>query len=312
MPPSPQLPLGVAYATRDGNFLWCNEAFDSHARSCARRAQEQVHPRADPCRGRQGQRGAAERPVGRAPQVLFAGKALCATRWQRTVGARHRGNDPHAPMAQPVCTVGFLEDISARKKMELQMEQVQKALVDASRQAGMAEVATNVLHNVGNVLNSINVSASLAADRIKPQQGCPPRRSRWPCWTDTRRIWPASSAATSAARSCPQYLAALAVTACRRARSAAEGTHRPARQPRSHQGSRQPCSRPTPARCGVLETVPVVDLVEDSLRMNTGALTRHHVALRARVPLQARHHGRQAQGAADPGEPDPQCQVRLR
>jgi signal transduction histidine kinase len=32
-------------------------------------------------------------------------------------------------------------------------------------------------------------------------------------------------------------------------------------------------------RCGVLENVCVVDLVEDSLRMNTGALMRHHVAL---------------------------------
>jgi C4-dicarboxylate-specific signal transduction histidine kinase len=33
-------------------------------------------------------------------------------------------------------------------------------------------------------------------------------------------------------------------------------------------------------RCGVLETVAVEELVEDSLRMNTGALTRHHVALK--------------------------------
>ena len=32
-------------------------------------------------------------------------------------------------------------------------------------------------------------------------------------------------------------------------------------------------------RCGVLETVPVAELVDDALRMNTGALTRHHVAL---------------------------------
>ena len=30
----------------------------------------------------------------------------------------------------------------------------------------MAEVATGVLHNVGNVLNSINVSATLVADRL--------------------------------------------------------------------------------------------------------------------------------------------------
>src|ERR1700736_2188341 len=37
----------------------------------------------------------------------------------------------------------------------------------ASRQAGMAEVATNVLHNVGNILNSVNISASLVTERVK-------------------------------------------------------------------------------------------------------------------------------------------------
>jgi hypothetical protein len=31
----------------------------------------------------------------------------------------------------------------------------------------MAEVASNVLHNIGNVLNSVNVSASLVADSVK-------------------------------------------------------------------------------------------------------------------------------------------------
>jgi signal transduction histidine kinase len=35
----------------------------------------------------------------------------------------------------------------------------QQQLVLASRKAGMADVATSVLHNVGNVLNSVNVSA---------------------------------------------------------------------------------------------------------------------------------------------------------
>src|SRR5262249_39791604 len=41
-----------------------------------------------------------------------------------------------------------------------------RRLVALSRQAGMAEVATGVLHNVGNVLNSINVSASLVRDNV--------------------------------------------------------------------------------------------------------------------------------------------------
>ena len=42
-----------------------------------------------------------------------------------------------------------------------------KQLVDASLKAGMAEVATSVLHNVGNVLNSVNVSSSLIADKLR-------------------------------------------------------------------------------------------------------------------------------------------------
>jgi signal transduction histidine kinase len=40
-------------------------------------------------------------------------------------------------------------------------------LVQASRTAGMAEVATGVLHNVGNVLNSVNVSAGVVAERLR-------------------------------------------------------------------------------------------------------------------------------------------------
>lgn len=46
-------------------------------------------------------------------------------------------------------------------------ESLQKELVAASRQAGMAEVATGVLHNVGNVLNSVNVSSSMLVERIR-------------------------------------------------------------------------------------------------------------------------------------------------
>ena len=39
--------------------------------------------------------------------------------------------------------------------------------MEASRSAGMADVATTVLHNVGNVLNSVNVSASVVSDMVR-------------------------------------------------------------------------------------------------------------------------------------------------
>jgi C4-dicarboxylate-specific signal transduction histidine kinase len=58
-------------------------------------------------------------------------------------------------------------EIAERKRAEEEVEALHNQLVEASRHAGMAEVATGVLHNVGNVLNSVNVSSTLLADRLK-------------------------------------------------------------------------------------------------------------------------------------------------
>lgn len=43
----------------------------------------------------------------------------------------------------------------------------QSELFATARKAGMAEVANNVLHNVGNVLNGVNVSATLVSNRMR-------------------------------------------------------------------------------------------------------------------------------------------------
>ncbi|WP_428269428.1 AAA family ATPase [Haliangium sp.] len=47
-----------------------------------------------------------------------------------------------------------------------QLHDAQTLLLRASREAGMAEVAVSVLHNVGNVLNSLTVSTSLLAEKL--------------------------------------------------------------------------------------------------------------------------------------------------
>jgi signal transduction histidine kinase len=49
-------------------------------------------------------------------------------------------------------------------------ETLHDRLVRASREAGMAEVATGVLHNVGNVLNSVNVSAQVVCEKIRTSE----------------------------------------------------------------------------------------------------------------------------------------------
>ncbi len=65
-------------------------------------------------------------------------------------------------------------DVTSHKRSELelreaheQLEAAHVSLVDAARQAGMAEVAIGVLHNVGNVLNSVNVSASMIDGKVR-------------------------------------------------------------------------------------------------------------------------------------------------
>jgi ligand-binding sensor domain-containing protein/signal transduction histidine kinase len=63
-------------------------------------------------------------------------------------------------------TLSLETEIEERKRMQLEIERVHRELMEASRLAGMAEVATGVLHNVGNVLNSINVSAALLMDVV--------------------------------------------------------------------------------------------------------------------------------------------------
>lgn len=68
---------------------------------------------------------------------------------------------------QIIGTFGISKDITVIKEAEAKLELVHKQLLETSRLAGMAEIATNVLHNVGNVLNSVNVSASLLVDGVK-------------------------------------------------------------------------------------------------------------------------------------------------
>ena len=63
--------------------------------------------------------------------------------------------------------VTLSREIAERQRAEEELVTLHEQLVDAAHRAGMAEIATDVLHNVGNVLNSINVSCTLVAERLR-------------------------------------------------------------------------------------------------------------------------------------------------
>jgi PAS domain S-box-containing protein len=82
-----------------------------------------------------------------------------------------------AENGQAVAMRGIFLDITAQKMAADELEKLNRRLLDTSRLAGMAEVATGVLHNVGNVLNSVSVSATLVGDRLKQSKVANLRRA---------------------------------------------------------------------------------------------------------------------------------------
>ena len=154
----------------------------------------------------------------------------------------------------------------------------QQQLRDASRQAGMAEIATNVLHNVGNVLNSVNISASIVTDRVKK-----PRAAGLSKVVALLREREADLGAfvsvDERGKHLPFYLAQLAehlMLDQRVALQELESLRKNIEHIKDVVAMQQSYSK----LVGVPERFAVTALVDDALRMNVGAFSRHGVTLK--------------------------------
>ncbi|HEY6926744.1 MAG TPA: PAS domain-containing protein [Steroidobacteraceae bacterium] len=104
--------------------------------------------------------------------------------------------------------IGITLDVTERVAAEERERQLQKQLREASHQSGMAEVATGVLHNVGNVLNSLGVSSSTLRARLRTSPF--DRVARVAAMLDTNRDSLRDFFASDPrGRQLPQYLCAL-------------------------------------------------------------------------------------------------------
>src|SRR5579883_2976352 len=82
-------------------------------------------------------------------------------KWYYTIGR------PIVEPGKPISKItGITMDISRHKQVEEEVVLLHQQLMSSARRAGMADVATSILHNVGNILNSVNVSVSLIQENI--------------------------------------------------------------------------------------------------------------------------------------------------
>ena len=176
---------------------------------------------------------------------------------------------------RPYRMAGSHTDISGRKRSEGQIAHMQRELIDSSRQAGMAEVATGVLHNVGNVLNSVSVSATLVGDRLRRSDVADLHRAA--AMLHGRNGQLAQFLTTDPkGRLVPEFLAKVSEQLVaerdemvREMTSVAEHIEH-IKQIVTMQQAYAKVS-------GTRENLAAADLVEDALRMNTAAFARHRV-----------------------------------
>ena len=174
--------------------------------------------------------------------------------------------------------VVLMQDITARRRSELELERVHEQLRSSARQAGMAEVATSILHNVGNLLTSINVSASLVDEGLKASQA-PEVCKVAALLKDQGAHLAEFMTSDERGKLVPDYLEALGQQLIKDTDAARERMGA-LRKSLEHVGNVVAMQQNYARLTSVRETVSVVDLIEDSLRLSAGAFSRTGIELR--------------------------------
>jgi len=194
----------------------------------------------------------------------------------RTVWIRESGT-VLVEKGQPVAMRGIFQDITRQKLDAEQLDKLNRKLMDTSRQAGMADVATGVLHNVGNVLNSVSVSATLVGDRLRASNIADLRQATAMLLGQNGRL--AEFLTTDPkGKLIPEFLGTVAdELASEQTELIAEmdsvGQHI------EHIKEIVAMQQSYAKVSGAYENLDPAELVEDALRLNVAAFERHHIEL---------------------------------
>jgi ligand-binding sensor domain-containing protein/signal transduction histidine kinase len=154
-------------------------------------------------------------------------------------------------------------------------DQLHRQLMDASRRAGMAEVATGVLHNVGNVLNSVNTSAGVLSEHLRSSKIGGVARISDMLEEHKQDLGSFFTEAERGTRLI-EYVKMLSSHLTEDQSLVLKELHDLTRNI-EHIKEIVAMQQNYAKAAGVVEKLAVSTLVEDALRMNTGALARHAV-----------------------------------
>jgi signal transduction histidine kinase len=158
-----------------------------------------------------------------------------------------------------------------------ELHEAQSKLLATAREAGMAEIATNVLHNVGNVLNSVNISTGLIGTRL--------RESKFKGLIDAVHLVNAHPAdlgefftQDEKGKRLPGYLGRLVPT-LQAERDAIASELASLEKGVAHIRDIVATQQSYAGSTSIVEPLEVSDLLEDALRMNAGGVARRQVAI---------------------------------
>jgi two-component system NtrC family sensor kinase len=166
------------------------------------------------------------------------------------------------------------ERVQARTR---ELKGAQDELVTTARQAGMAEIANNVLHNVGNVLTSLNVSAGLIADRVRDSKAQSFGKAMH-MLNEHATDLPEFLTRDERGKVLPGYLSKLSGALVAERLGLIEEVQSMTRSI-DHMKEIVSTQQSYAGSISVIEAVEVADLMEDALHMNATSINRHGIVV---------------------------------
>ncbi|WP_223489082.1 DAHL domain-containing protein [Pseudomonas sp. A-RE-19] len=158
-----------------------------------------------------------------------------------------------------------------------ELKDTQSELLDTARQAGMAEIATNVLHNVGNVLNSVNISADLVTRKLRGSKAQGLGKAMQ-LINEHQGDLGVFLTQDEKGKLLPGYLNQLVDAIALEQQGMADELAQLSKSV-DHIKDIVATQQSYAGANSLVEPLHISELLEDALRMNAGALTRHHVTV---------------------------------